>query len=108
MRTKVGMPGAMRASTAMCRSAPRPRNCVLLTVSCAHRPPVKSTSQATSRLDTDPSSPPSIADAEEEDFTEKLKELEDTCSPIISAAYQKSGGPGGADDEEDLDSHDEL
>lgn len=47
-------------------------------------------------------------DAEEEDFTEKLKELEDTCSPIISAAYQKSGGPGGADDEEDLDSHDEL
>ena len=71
-------------------------------------PPIKSKCHPTLQLDTDHPCPPSSADAEEEDFTEKLKELEDTCSPIISAAYQKSGGPGGADDEEDLDSHDEL
>ena len=81
---------------------------MLLTASCEQWPPVKFTSHPTLQLDTKTPSPPATADAEEEDFTEKLKELEDTCSPIISAAYQKSGGPGGADDEEDLDSHDEL
>ncbi|KAL3138507.1 Luminal-binding protein 3 [Trebouxia sp. C0010 RCD-2024] len=45
-------------------------------------------------------------DAEEDDYREKLKEVEDTCSPIVSAAYQAGGGAGG--DDEDLDSHDEL
>lgn len=45
-------------------------------------------------------------DAEEDDYREKLKEVEDTCSPIVSAAYQAGGGPGG--DDEDLEDHDEL
>lgn len=45
-------------------------------------------------------------DAEEDDYREKLKEVEDTCSPIVSSAYQAGGGPGG--DDEDLDDHDEL
>merc|ERR1711990_500374 len=52
-------------------------------------------------------------DAEKEDFDEKLKEVQDTCSPIISKVYQESGGaPGGGfsggDDDDDLDGHDEL
>merc|ERR1712196_651763 len=36
-------------------------------------------------------------DAEKDDFDEKLKELQDTCAPIISKVYQESGGaaPGG-------------
>jgi len=47
-------------------------------------------------------------EAEEDEYKDKLKEVEDVCNPIVSAAYAKSGGaPGGADDE-DLDSHDEL
>merc|ERR1719333_1892313 len=38
-------------------------------------------------------------DAEKEDFEEKLKEVQDTCAPIISKVYQESGGapPGGGD-----------
>jgi len=51
-------------------------------------------------------------DAEKEDFDEKLKEVQDTCSPIISKVYQESGGaPGGGGDfggDDDLDGHDEL
>merc|ERR1719506_330883 len=51
-------------------------------------------------------------DAEKEDFEEKLKEVQDTCSPIISKVYQESGGaPGGGGDfggDDDLDGHDEL
>ena len=43
---------------------------------------------------------------------EKLKEVQDTCSPIISKVYQESGGaPGGGGDfggDDDLDGHDEL
>ena len=48
-------------------------------------------------------------EAEEEEYKDKLKEVEDVCNPIVSAAYAKAGGgaPGGGDDE-DLDSHDEL
>merc|ERR1712023_117160 len=53
-----------------------------------------------------------IGDAEKEDFEEKLKEVQDTCSPIISKVYQESGGaPGGGGDfggDDDLDGHDEL
>merc|ERR1712216_502546 len=52
-------------------------------------------------------------EAEKEDFEEKLKEVQDVCSPIISKVYQESGvAPGGGfsggDDDDDLDGHDEL
>jgi len=50
-------------------------------------------------------------DAEKEDFEEKLKEVQDVCSPIVSKIYQESGGaPGGGDfgGDDDLDGHDEL
>merc|ERR1719456_1764894 len=50
-------------------------------------------------------------DAEKEDFEEKLKEVQDVCSPIISKVYKESGGaPGGGDfgGDDDLDGHDEL
>merc|ERR1711966_235259 len=51
-------------------------------------------------------------EAEKEDFEEKLKEVQDACSPIISKVYQESGGaPGGGGDfggDDDLDGHDEL
>merc|ERR1712210_379047 len=49
---------------------------------------------------------------EKEDFEEKLKEVQEVCSPIISKVYRESGGaPGGGDDfggDDDLDGHDEL
>merc|ERR1712205_16773 len=52
-------------------------------------------------------------EALKEDFEEKLKEVQDVCSPIISKVYRESGGaPGGGGDfsgsDEDLDGHDEL
>merc|ERR1719424_2156294 len=51
-------------------------------------------------------------EAEKEDFDEKLKEVQDACSPIISKVYKESGGaPGGGGDfggDDDLDGHDEL
>jgi len=51
-------------------------------------------------------------DAEKEDFDEKLKEVQEICSPIISKVYRESGGaPGGGGDfgaDDDLDGHDEL
>merc|ERR1712087_846397 len=51
-------------------------------------------------------------DAEKEDFEEKLKEVQDVCSPIISKVYRESGGaPGGGEDfggDDDMDGHDEL
>merc|ERR1719247_1986237 len=50
-------------------------------------------------------------EAEKEDFEEKLKEVTDVCSPIISKVYKESGGaPGGGDfgGDDDLDGHDEL
>merc|ERR1711937_1101746 len=51
-------------------------------------------------------------EAEKEDFEEKLKEVQDVCSPIISKVYKESGGaPGGGGDfggDDDLDGHDEL
>jgi len=44
------------------------------------------------------------ADAEKDDFEDKLKELQSVCDPIISKVYQGAGGQGGAgcdyDDEE--------
>merc|ERR1711861_54993 len=52
-----------------------------------------------------------ISDDEKDDFEEKLKEVQDVCSPIISKVYKESGGaPGGGDfgDDDDLDGHDEL
>merc|ERR1719486_917174 len=37
-------------------------------------------------------------EAEKDDFAEKLKEVQDVCSPIISKVYKESGGaPGGGD-----------
>merc|ERR1712139_72444 len=39
------------------------------------------------------------ADAEKDDFEEKLKELQGTCDPIIKKVYQASGGQGGAEGE---------
>ena len=47
------------------------------------------------------------ADAEEDEFKDKQKELEDVCAPIVAAAYGGGGGPGGAGDD-DLGDHDEL
>ena len=50
-------------------------------------------------------------EAEKEDFDEKLKEVQDACSPIISKVYQESGGApggGGCGGDDDLDGHDEL
>merc|ERR1719198_2572351 len=52
-------------------------------------------------------------EAKKDDFEEKLKEVQDVCSPIISKVYKESGGaPGGGGDfggdDEDLDGHDEL
>merc|ERR1712046_208912 len=35
-------------------------------------------------------------EAEKEDFEEKLKEVQDICSPIISKVYKESGGAPGA------------
>merc|ERR1712238_426213 len=53
-----------------------------------------------------------IGDDDKETIDEKLKEVQDTCSPIISKVYQESGGaPGGGGDfggDDDLDGHDEL
>lgn len=46
------------------------------------------------------------SDAETEDYEEKLKEVEEKCSPIVAKAYQGAGG--GSEDDEDLDEHDEL
>jgi heat shock protein 5 len=47
------------------------------------------------------------SDAEADEYKDKLKEVEEVCNPIISAAYQASGGAPGEEDE-DLGSHDEL
>ena len=51
-------------------------------------------------------------EAEKDDFAEKLKEVQDVCSPIISKVYKESGGAPGGDfgggDDDDLDGHDEL
>jgi len=44
------------------------------------------------------------ADADEDEFKDKQKELEDVCAPIVAAAY----GAGGGGAEEDLGDHDEL
>jgi heat shock protein 5 len=49
------------------------------------------------------------SDAEQEDYEEKLKELEDVANPVVSKAYAASGGAeGGAGADEDLGDHDEL
>merc|ERR1712178_473757 len=50
-------------------------------------------------------------ESEKEDFAEKLKEVQDVCSPIISKVYKESGGApggGGFGGDDDLDGHDEL
>jgi heat shock protein 5 len=45
---------------------------------------------------------------EAEEYKDKLKEVEDVCNPIVSAAYGKGGEEGGASADEDLGDHDEL
>lgn len=40
-------------------------------------------------------------DAEKEDYESQLKQLEETCNPIVSKVYAESGGGGGGDDEDD-------
>merc|ERR1711966_629077 len=46
-------------------------------------------------------------EAEKEDFDEKLKEVQDACSPIISKVYREAGGAPGGDfgGDDDLDGH---
>lgn len=49
------------------------------------------------------------SDADTDEYEEKLKEVEEKCSPIVSKAYQAGGGPGGDDEDEDEeDDRDEL
>jgi heat shock protein 5 len=43
------------------------------------------------------------SDAETDEYEDKLKEVEDKCSPIVSKAYQAGGG----DDDEDNDDEDD-
>ncbi|CAO2165109.1 unnamed protein product [Urochloa humidicola] len=45
--------------------------------------------------------------ADKEDYEEKLKELEDVCSPVISAVYQQRSGQEDSSNN-DEDDHDEL
>ncbi|VAH54476.1 unnamed protein product [Triticum turgidum subsp. durum] len=45
-------------------------------------------------------------DADKDDYTEKLKELKDVCSPAFAAAYGNTGG--GHDDAAEDHDHDEL
>lgn len=47
-------------------------------------------------------------DAEEDDYKEKLKEVQDVCQPIVATAYQAAGGGGGEEDDSDMGDHDEL
>jgi heat shock protein 5 len=47
------------------------------------------------------------ADAEKDDFEEKLKEVQAICDPIVAKVYQKSGGQGGADSKEE-EEYDDL
>jgi heat shock protein 5 len=43
------------------------------------------------------------SDAEKDDFEDKLKELQRVCDPIVSAVYQKMGGQGQDDDDEEFE-----
>jgi heat shock protein 5 len=49
------------------------------------------------------------ADAEKDDFEDKLKELQAVCDPIIQKVYQASGGQGqGGEDNSDEEFDDDL
>jgi heat shock protein 5 len=48
------------------------------------------------------------ADAEKDEFEEKLKELQSTCDPIISKVYQSSGGQGQGSDDSTEEEYDDL
>jgi heat shock protein 5 len=43
------------------------------------------------------------ADAEKDDFEDKLKELQGVCDPIISKVYQSAGGQGAGGEEEEFE-----
>jgi heat shock protein 5 len=48
------------------------------------------------------------ADAEKDDFEDKLKELQSVCDPIISKVYQGMGGQGMSGDDDDEDFAEDL
>ncbi len=48
------------------------------------------------------------SDADTDEYEEKLKEVEEKCSPIVSKAYQAGGGGSDDEDEDDDDDRDEL
>ena len=48
------------------------------------------------------------ADAEKDDFEDKLKELQTVCDPIVSKVYQAAGGQGGAGEDAEDEEFDEL
>ena len=47
-------------------------------------------------------------EAEQDEYEDKLKEVQDKVQPIVAGAYGAAGGPGGDEDEDDLGDHDEL
>jgi len=47
-------------------------------------------------------------DAEKDDFEDKLKELQQTCDPIIAKVYQASGGQAGQGQPEEEEDYDDL
>lgn len=42
-------------------------------------------------------------DAEKDQLTDQLKELQSICDPIIAKVYQSQGGQGGMDDDEEFE-----
>ena len=46
-------------------------------------------------------------EAEQDEYEDKLKDMQDKVQPIVAGAYGAAGGPGGEDDD-DLGDHDEL
>ena len=46
-------------------------------------------------------------EAEQEEYEEKLKDMQDKVQPIVAGAYG-AAGEGGGEDDDDLGDHDEL
>ena len=47
------------------------------------------------------------AEADQEEFEEKLKDVQDKVQPIVAGAYGAGGGAG-MDEDDDMGDHDEL